>query len=719
MFLRISIMFPYIMLVFFGGIQKINATGIETAFYQDLQVDRFMKKWLVLGPIPVPQSKLGPLEQEAFAFDFLKDHGGESAIHPIPGSTCQVESKEYQWQFIHSAKDIVNLIDIYDENEFVLAYAWADIEMPGTTKAILGIGSDDSIKVWLNGKLVHQNWISRPPNKDDDLVPVTFQKGKNQLLLKIQNGVGGWGFACRMLSATTLAEKLVSASEQRDLGTLKLLLSHGVDVNTENSHDLTAMHMAKIRKHEDVIRFLTENGANPSVGMPPNERFVDYLFAERDKTTSPGCALAVIRDGEIIYKRGYGMANLEHDVPISSTTVFRIASTSKQFTAMSIALLIEQKKISLDDDIRKYLPEMPEYDSPITIGHLIYHISGIRDYFHMMSLSGMRYGDFCPDDEVFEMLTRQKELNFAPGDEYSYSNSGYFLLSIIVKRATGQSLREYAEENIFQPLGMKDTHFHDDHTMVVKNRATGYSLEVDYGENTYRINTSNLDAVGDDGVFTTVEDLFLWDQNFYDSKLGGRDLLTQVLTPGTLNNGKKVEYAFGLFVSEYKGLNTISHDGWCVGYSSEMIQFPEQKFSVVLLCNLNSINPNELARKVADICLSDEISQEPKAKPVEEMTAAERIKPFIPDSKQLMEFVGDFYSEELDTTYVLVIQEGQLTVKHKRHDDVMLTPTATDQFGASEWFSGIDFTRDVSGQVTGFRLAAGRIKNLRFEKQAR
>jgi CubicO group peptidase (beta-lactamase class C family) len=196
---------------------------------------------------------------------------------------------------------------------------------------------------------------------------------------------------------------------------------------------------------------------------------VDELLAEWDRPDSPGCAIGVIQDGQFLYKRGYGMANLEHDIPISPQTVFRIASTSKQFTAMCIALLADQGRVSLDDDIRKYLPELSEYERPITIRRLIHHTSGLRDYIELMELAGARDEDFYTDDQVIEMLARQKELNFAPGDEYLYSNTGYYLLGVIVKRVSGQSLREFAEAHICEPLGMADTHFHDDHTAVVKS----------------------------------------------------------------------------------------------------------------------------------------------------------------------------------------------------------------------------------------------------------
>jgi len=202
---------------------------------------------------------------------------------------------------------------------------------------------------------------------------------------------------------------------------------------------------------------------------------VDELFAKWDSTVSPGAALAIIKDGEIIYKRGYGMVNLEHNIPITTTSVFRIGSTSKQFTASCIAILSLQGKISLDDDIRKYVPELPRYERPITIRHLVHHTSGIRDYLTLAEIAALMDDHFYTPEDSVELLGRQKKLNFLPGEEHIYSNSGYFLMGVIVERESGKSLNDFAQEHIFKPLGMKDTHFHDDHTMVVKKRADGYS----------------------------------------------------------------------------------------------------------------------------------------------------------------------------------------------------------------------------------------------------
>ncbi|MFQ5628604.1 MAG: serine hydrolase domain-containing protein, partial [bacterium] len=244
---------------------------------------------------------------------------------------------------------------------------------------------------------------------------------------------------------------------------------------------------------------------------------VDQIFADWDKPDSPGCALAVIQDGKTVYSRGYGMADLEHDIPISPQTVFYIGSTSKQFVTFSIALLAEQGKLGLDDNIRKYLPEFPDYGQPITIRHLIHHTSGIRDYLTLWSLAGRNYLDYMPEDVVLDMICRQKELNFSPGEQHLYSNSCYFLLAVIVERASGQSLREYADKHIFKPLAMKNTHFHDNNKHIIKKRAYGYAPGKIGGFDQLIM---RFDLVGSGGLYTCVEDLYLWDQNFYHNKLG-------------------------------------------------------------------------------------------------------------------------------------------------------------------------------------------------------
>jgi CubicO group peptidase (beta-lactamase class C family) len=389
----------------------------------------------------------------------------------------------------------------------------------------------------------------------------------------------------------------------------------------------------------------------------------DEPFAKWNKPDSPGCALGVIRDGKFVYTHGYGMASLDHDIPINSRTVFYIASMSKQFTAMSIALLIEEGKLSLEDDIRKYLPEMPRYQSPIRIRHLIHHTSGIRDFIVLKYLSGFPTGVARSDDEayetmarttneeVFKLIARQKGLNFAPGEESSYSNSNYALLAEIVKRVSGKSLPDFAEENIFKPLGMVNTHYYDDLFVVVKNRATGYAPREAGG---FVPVLTNNGTVGPAGVLTTVEDLLLWDRNFYQNKLGGggQGLIDLVLTPDKLNDGRQLQYAFGLIHYNYRGLDAVGHDGGFFGFKTSMNRFPRQRFTVICLCNSRNAPMDVLADQVTDIYLAGQFKQNTAP-------AATR-KPISLTEPELAKFVGTYWNPITEGLWMLSLKDGNL-----------------------------------------------------------
>jgi CubicO group peptidase (beta-lactamase class C family) len=337
---------------------------------------------------------------------------------------------------------------------------------------------------------------------------------------------------------------------------------------------------------------------------------IDSLFKKWDMPDVPGAALGVIKDGKLIYSKGYGIADLEHDIDITPSSVFYIGSVSKQFVTFSVLLLEEQGKINLDDKIQKYLPDFPDYGTHLTIRHFIHHTSGVRDYLTLMSLKGRNYLDNADVDEVYELIKNQKELNFTPGEKYLYSNSCYFMLAMIVEKAAGQSLKVFADENIFKPLGMKSTLFYDDNTDLINNRVFSYNKKEN--EEGFDNLISRFDLVGSGGVYTNIEDLFLWDQNFYNNKLGkgGQDIINKMHEEGQLNNGESSGYAFALNNGTYKGLKTVSHGGSLAGYRSQLIRFPEEKFSVIILANRGDANPTTKTHKIADILLKDRFVEE-------------------------------------------------------------------------------------------------------------
>lgn len=391
--------------------------------------------------------------------------------------------------------------------------------------------------------------------------------------------------------------------------------------------------------------------APPTPSEAPSKR-VDELFQKMDTTVSPGCALSVMRDGHIIYERGYGMADLDHNIPITPATVFHVASMSKQFTAASILMLAQQGKLSLDDPVRKYIPELPDFGTPVTIRQLIHHTSGLRDQWDLLGLAGWRYSlDLITDEDVLSVLTRQKYLNFTPGSKHLYSNTGYTLLAQVVKRVSGQSFREFTTARIFEPLDMKSTHFRDDHAEIVKNMAYGYEPAKD----TFRISITNFDTVGATSLLTTVEDLLRWDENFYHPKVGDEALIKRMLERGKLNNGEQLSYASGLDIGTYRGLATVDHGGADAGYRSDMIRFPDQHFSVACLCNLASANPSELTRKVAEIYLAKEMKPEEKK-------AEETEKGVTLTAEQLNSKTGTYLNPDDDQVLRLMVKEGKLLV---------------------------------------------------------
>jgi CubicO group peptidase (beta-lactamase class C family) len=344
--------------------------------------------------------------------------------------------------------------------------------------------------------------------------------------------------------------------------------------------------------------------------MTSLEQRIDAIFSQWDKPDSPGCILALIQNGEFRYKRGYGMADLERNVPISADSLFDLGSTGKQFTAMIIAILASQGKLNLDDPIRKHLPEMHACTDRVSIRHLVHHTSGIRDYLTLMNLRGMIFENLYSEELLFDLITRQTGLNFEPGSEFLYSNSGYFLLGTIAARVTGKHLVELIQEYILTPLGMTHTTTNQDFRPIVRNRALSYEAGKTEGE---FINALALSGgTGDGALLSCVDDLFLWDRNFYNNKLNNAqpDLLDQMHTTGRLNTGKSIQYAFGLFIDTYKGQKRVSHGGSWAGYRAEMMRFPEQRATLICISNLGSTNPTELCEQVADIVLEDVLTPE-------------------------------------------------------------------------------------------------------------
>lgn len=374
--------------------------------------------------------------------------------------------------------------------------------------------------------------------------------------------------------------------------------------------------MINERQNRITIALLIVCAAFPG-GVLADDRLgsdVDAIFAAEVGAEGPGCAAGVIHNGAYIHKAGYGMANLEYNVPISSQTVFRTGSVSKQFTAMAIAILAERGELDLDADVHRYLPDLMDYGHEVTIRQMVHHIAGMGDYDHEAFLkadgSEFRFGnqDYWTVEEFYQRVAKA-DLIHQPGSRYEYSNLGYFLLSQVVENVSGQSLRNFASDEIFARLGMTSSFFNDNVNRPVPNRADGYRLMDD---GSYEIFMTNLDFVGDGGVFTNLDDFIEWDRNFYANRLGrGSQALIDLVTtphPDTIEHTedglRNVHYAFGQRVDEVDGEFMIGHTGGWVAFSALYNRFPKLQLSVVVFCNSTAVSAPELGRKISALAVN-------------------------------------------------------------------------------------------------------------------
>lgn len=448
------------------------------------------------------------------------------------------------------------------------------------------------------------------------------------------------------------------------------------------------------------------------------DRQIDDLFSKYSSTT-PGVAVAVVKDGRIVFKKGYGAANLEYDQPITTRTVFNIASVSKQFTAFAIYLLEKQGKLSLDDDVRKYVPEVPDLGKTVRIKHLLGHTSGIRDHGSLMTMAGVVNGDSQTIDQILQILTRQKELNFEPGSQYLYNNSGYALAAVIVERVSGQTFSEFTKKNIFEPLKMNDTQFYDDYERIVKNRADSYELT----NGVYKKKGGNHSSAGPSNLYTTVEDMAKWVWNFETPVIGDAEMIRRFNEPSLLNNGERVVnfigdgeviyHAKGQNVRVSRGVNVLSHGGHAAAFRSTFWRFPDQRFAVVLLSNDEHFEQLKNAETIIELYLKDDL----QPKPPVTTSVAPNPKP-VEKNINLRDFEGRFYSDEVEAAYVAKIGGGKLFFSHIRHGEIELTETGKDKFSARFGYPfTIEFDRDASGTVTRFRISNFGAKNVKFNKK--
>jgi CubicO group peptidase (beta-lactamase class C family) len=467
----------------------------------------------------------------------------------------------------------------------------------------------------------------------------------------------------------------------------------------------------------------SNNDPHAGVETGDDNAMVDAIFASWDLPGSPGCALAVAQDGALKYSRGYGYANLDYDIPITPQTVFDVASITKQFNAASLSMLALEGKLSLDDDVRKWLPELPEFEWPITLRHMLHHTSGLRDYLNLFPLAGRN--DYYPIShaQILAMMSRQRALISPPGDQYRYSNTAFMLLAQVLERAGGKTLGEMTRERIFEPLGMEGSFMYENLEKIVPRRATGYARDDEGGLRI--VHNYNFDVAGDGQLYATMEDLLRWDNYLHGAEKPAIHSL--MLTEGYLNNGDPIGYAQGIRLDEYRGLRTVGHSGSSWGFRTQLVRFVKPGLSIAISCNADSAKPGTLAQRVADHYLADQLGPESsdEASDTNEQTDDAASESPTLTSDQLAEFAGAFYSAELDATYRFAVVDDGLVVRIEQEAPLEVVPVADDRFEVSfhpQGWSGpeqisLEFDRNRAGAVTGFGLSLGSERGIVFERR--
>jgi CubicO group peptidase (beta-lactamase class C family) len=452
---------------------------------------------------------------------------------------------------------------------------------------------------------------------------------------------------------------------------------------------------------------------------PAQEALLESLFEPWSDPAGPGAALAVTRNGRLIYSRGWGSAQLEYGIPVTPATPFHVASVSKQFATFAVSLLARDGALSWDDPVHLHLPELPELGAPFTLRHLAHHTSGVRDQWELLAMAGWRLDDVITRDQILAMMLRQRELNFEPGSEHLYSNMGYSLLAEVVERVSGQGFGEFLEERVFRPLGMERTHVHSDHNRVVPGRAYSYRPTPGGGWQNAVLSYANQGATS---LFTTAEDMARWIGEMEEPRVGDEALWAEMRRPGILergeNAGDTLNYALGLSVSRFRGLEAVGHGGADAGFRSQLLHFPDERFGVVVLSNGANFNAGAAARGVAQVFLDSRMDRPDPAGGSQGNGGNDRpeeASPEPPSPDQLRSYIGAYWSPELETLYRVRLDGDRLFLIHHRHPAVPLVPRGGDAFQGGAWFMrSLEFHRDDGEEVAGFRATGGRVRNLLF-----
>lgn len=694
-YLLAGFLFGFLLFPWKAFSQDSKSADNDFAVYHNPETNVFLTDWFVIGPIPFSTNEEAPETEEQKkifqAKDFVQVQFNETGPQDV-----SISEKIYAWQKLRSKTDIIDFQVELGEANWVFSYALATIYSDEDRTVLYGIGSDDAVKIYLNGVEVHSNFIGRAVQKDNDLLELKLRKGQNQVLIKIVNMQYGWGFSFRPLGGKVLAELLNSCAASGDFDNLEILLKYKPDFEWKSPEGLTAWQQAQVNGRKDIDQFLIENGAVENNNFPKIDSYIDSYIVNTIGEESPGFAVLVAKDGEILFEQAYGFANIEEAIPASPTTKFRIGSITKQFIAAAILKLQEQGKISVNDKLEVFIPDFPRGDE-VTIHHLLTHTSGIHSFTNQPGF--IDYVTQKAEAKTIVDSIKSWEFDFNPGEKWEYNNSGYFLLGIILEKVSGKGFGDYLYEEFFKPFGMNNTGIYVNEEPP-ENTAIGYTVE----EGAYKpaLDWNMSWAGGAGSMYSTVVDLYKWNEAVFNGKVLSEESITAAHTPVKLNNGElppSGKYGYGWAIVDFRGVTEIAHGGGLHGFISYLSRFKEENLTIVTLTNctptMDGLNPNGTSDIFAQYAIWDKLAPRESNKTVE-----------IEKSK-LDDYLGRY---DYGNSMVLTItrSDDKLLAQMSGQNQFEIYPSGEDEFYWKVVEAKIKFKRDGTGKVvSGIHFQGG------------
>ena len=564
-------------LVLFSACGSEPSSKLPVTSGEQNAIGNAITDWLVLDAVQWQS------EQSTFKSAFTKNlpQSAKEVWHSLTLANITIDNNVYNWRKISSPNPTIDLGAILGRKNNAYSFLATSIDVSEAGERVLALGSDDAVKVWLNGKLVHENLALRGVNPDQDWVPLSLQAGKNNLLVQVFNASMGWGVTARMLTKQQVKDGFADAAVQLPLNKLQLILASGVDINQKNALGLTALHVATQKNNKARAQWLLANGSKANITMPASEQLVQNFIKNGISTDLAGASYLVINNGKVITKGGLGFADLANSQPITTSTKFRIGSLTKQFTAAAILKLVAAGQVSLDDQVDQYLPEFPKGEN-VTIRQLLNHTSGIANYTQDPNFWEQPEKYYTKEDML--NLIESLGYDFESGERFGYSNSGYYILGVIIEEVSEQSLATFFEHTFFKPLKMYHSGIYQN-GYNYQNEAIGRRLENGKVVAAADTNMSQPAAAG--AMYSTVEDLSIWNKALHNGQVLPLNLYQQMTSPGPLNHGNTLNhYGFGIGLNHFQGHQSLAHSGSIHGFSNYMGVIPDLGYQYILLTNM-------------------------------------------------------------------------------------------------------------------------------------